>query len=206
SDLTEPDATGYTPIHWAALTGNAEAVRQLASHGVNVNTTGLIGRTPLVMLCDLLDKGHCRIDKSKGVDTIEALLEAGADTEVTNKHGQRPLELACYNSQPHPESITQRMMETLIKHGAKTDITDARGNTLFHMAISSQNGTQVDDIGRVRLLAEHGLSPNTQNNLGEAPIMRAIKNGNANICEYLIKNGADLGLVTASGQTIFHCA
>lgn len=76
---------GFTPLHWAAATGNAAMVKELLVAGAKVN---------------LVAKGHpflngtpLQVAATKGYqDVVKLLLAAGAD--VNAKDGSRPLHLA----------------------------------------------------------------------------------------------------------------
>lgn len=43
----EPDASGVTPLHYAAEVGTTEIVRALVSHKANVNVLDTLGSSPL---------------------------------------------------------------------------------------------------------------------------------------------------------------
>lgn len=73
----------WTPLHWAAIGGQTEAVRLLLSRGANINALEAMGSTPLMLAIH-----------AKRVDTAYALLEAGADPLVANVAGRTADELA----------------------------------------------------------------------------------------------------------------
>ncbi|KAL5331401.1 hypothetical protein ACEPPN_000931 [Leptodophora sp. 'Broadleaf-Isolate-01'] len=81
------DSYGRTPLHWAAMNGHIEVVKQLLEKGANVavaNSSG--GWTPLHQATW---NGH--------VEVVKQLLEKGANTTVTDSEGRTPLYWAAMN-------------------------------------------------------------------------------------------------------------
>ena len=71
-----PDQNGYTPLHWACLSGSYQAVRYLLSHKADVNAkTSSNEATPLILaLRDMEETREPRI--------IHKLILYGADTQL----------------------------------------------------------------------------------------------------------------------------
>lgn len=67
------------------------------------------------------------------------LLDAGADTEISDMNDRTPLSRAAYNSQTN--SIKQ-----LLKHGAKANVKDKDGFTPLHHAATSGDSEAVQMI------------------------------------------------------------
>ncbi len=72
-DVNAPECDLWTPLHFAARTGSAEAVQLLLDAGADVNAQDNKGITPLHRA--LLPKYHV-------FPLLEALLEAGADPDI----------------------------------------------------------------------------------------------------------------------------
>jgi ankyrin repeat protein len=81
--LTE--ASGINLLHWAVITNRASVIPVLVKAGVPLDATDDIGFTPL-MYAATVDVGT--------VDTLKALLAAGADRGIRNDAGRTPLEQA----------------------------------------------------------------------------------------------------------------
>lgn len=75
-DVNAADSEGWTPLHFAARSGSAEAVQLLLNAGAQVNVRDSKGITPLHRA--LLPKHH-------NFPLLEALLEAGADPDCPSR-------------------------------------------------------------------------------------------------------------------------
>ncbi|CAN0334129.1 unnamed protein product [Ascophyllum nodosum] len=77
------DASGRTPLHWAAMTDRANFVHALLDNGAKENLRDLEGRTPLLSAAAFGALG-----------AVRALLERGADKHGGDKRGLTPLHAA----------------------------------------------------------------------------------------------------------------
>ena len=90
SSLDQQDSTGFTPLHWAAKSGQALIVRTLLIQGANPNARGEYQRTPL----------HYAVyngDGNNHVMSAHCLLQAGADInaeEVDGNVRKSPIHIA----------------------------------------------------------------------------------------------------------------
>jgi len=88
-DIEEPvdPLTYHTPegdscLHIATLRGDLHLVKMLLDAGLDVNEQGDMGYTPL---------HHA---KRKGfTEIVDLFIERGANTEITNEFGKKPLDL-----------------------------------------------------------------------------------------------------------------
>lgn len=129
-DINEFDCDGYRPIHHAILAGDLSRARELFNAGAMLNAPTESGDGALVLLCkalrddeattwlpSLLDWGVELIDRDqKGwsalhhavsremLQTIRALMRAGADPFLKALDGTRPIDLA-KNLTPAREDI-----------------------------------------------------------------------------------------------------
>jgi len=117
--------SGTVPLHLAAWSNRVDLAEQLK--GANVNATNRIGYTALHFaaarghreIADwLLEHGSLANAQSIGSNTV---MRPGVFPSQTSS-GWTPLHVAVRFGQP-------RTIETLVKHGAKLDITDAQGRT-----------------------------------------------------------------------------
>lgn len=90
------DDRGQTPLHVAALCGQASLIDFLVSKGAVVNATDYHGSTPLHLACQ------------KGFQSVTLLLlHYKASTEVQDNNGNTPLHLACTYGQEDILSIME---------------------------------------------------------------------------------------------------
>jgi len=78
-------ASGVTALHMAALSGNINGMQALMTHGADTNAKSILeGNTPLqfAILC---------LESDKTDDTIRLLLANGADPNIANSSGKKPL-------------------------------------------------------------------------------------------------------------------
>ncbi|MBC6403523.1 MAG: ankyrin repeat domain-containing protein [Hyphomonadaceae bacterium] len=108
ADVNAPDASGWTPLHWATAYGTAEAVAALVDAGAKVDAREASGGTPLHLAVGqgVFDEVAALIQKPgekppsdfrprQGViEKVAALIKAGADMEARTKSGLTPLHMA----------------------------------------------------------------------------------------------------------------
>lgn len=106
------DHSALTPLHWTIIKGNSEAAHTLIEMGVDVNG-GKCSATPLKLLCSTkgsdpgvalgLVKSGADLNRADTIgsetplhaaacngraDLVQALIDAGADQTITDKHGR----------------------------------------------------------------------------------------------------------------------
>ena len=79
-DKNAEDNLGDTALHLAASNDNAEMIKLLVKHGLDVNACSEVSRTPL--------------HEASGVDAARALVKAGAQVRVQDEDGLTPRDLA----------------------------------------------------------------------------------------------------------------
>lgn len=85
--VDEADATGNTPLAWAAGKGHLEIVRALLEHGADVNSRNRMGTSPLMMVVyQTYHPGRTII--------MRLLLDKGADLGFKNLKGETALDIA----------------------------------------------------------------------------------------------------------------
>lgn len=85
ADVTGVDSTGINLVHWATITNRAPMIPILVKAGVPINAIDDFGYTPL-MYAATVDEG--------GVETLQALLAAGAKATLKNDEGRTPIQQA----------------------------------------------------------------------------------------------------------------
>ncbi|VVC30918.1 Hypothetical protein CINCED_3A018562 [Cinara cedri] len=160
------DEWGYTPAHWAALYGNAEALKYLVARGVTVDTScyGIQGSKPVHWAAR---KGHTA--------AVQVLLQAGVDANVADFKGLTPLMTASMFGQTSTASF-------LLGMGAQHHLTDINGDSALHWA--SYKGYA--DL--VKLLVYSGADLTKVDNFGSTPLHLAALSGNAMCVKTLCQN------------------
>lgn len=161
-------ADRITPLIAAAAAGHTKLVPLLVSHGADLETADLNGRTPIF---HAVMAGH--------MGPAAALLKAGADAGALDKEGCAPIIYAT-----RMEFL--EMVALLAVHRASVDlnVTDAKGWTPLHLAAGHGRTAIVD------LLLSQGASIRVQDSDGRTPLMLAAKNGHLSICTALLIHSA----------------
>ena len=119
------------------------------------------------------------------------MLENGADVEVEDVEGQRPIHYAVSDG-------PVELVELLIQHGANIDAADINGNRPLHYA------ARYGLIDVVPLLIKHGAKMNVQNIVGKTPLHIAVKCKQSDVILFLLKEGADVSLTDFWRNTPLH--
>lgn len=107
------DPAGRSPLHYAALTNDADEVRQLIAEGGPFDSADDQGFTPL----HLASQEHA-------LDAAAALLDLGATVDPVNTFGNTPLFVAVFNSRGRAG-----MINLLRSHGADPLHSNQSGQT-----------------------------------------------------------------------------
>ena len=92
------DASGATPLHWAALNGDLEFARLLLEHGADIEA-----REPGEGLTAL------HVAAAGGdADIVKLLLERGADAGARDRAGRRPLDVARMSNSAEVADVLRR--------------------------------------------------------------------------------------------------
>ncbi|XP_059130811.1 ankyrin repeat domain-containing protein 27 isoform X1 [Peromyscus eremicus] len=147
------DDRGQTPLHVAALCGQASLIDFLVSKGAMVNATDYHGATPLHLACQ------------KGFQSVTLLLlHYKASTEVQDNNGNTPLHLAC--TYGHEDCVKALVYYDV--QACRLDIGNEKGDTALHIA--ARWGYQ----GIIETLLQNGAPTETQNRMKETPLKCAL--------------------------------
>jgi len=105
---------------------------------------------------------------------VATLVELGADVNMQDNYGIRPLSNAACNG--HVEVVV-----SLMQHGADVHAVAINGDTALHAACTA---------AVVTLLLEAGAQLHRRNNKGDTPLFEAIHEGNASAVTALVQAGA----------------
>lgn len=205
---------GSTPIHLAAMYGQAQIAMILLNHGACVNDHHHGERRPLHEAAEA------------GYETMTALLlENGARPYLRDSRGLEPLHLACQHGSMKVASLLleagsevnagdmnlYRPMHHLAQEcdnpflatmlmdvGCEINATTSQGYTALQLACLSGN------INVLAVLLEHGASM-AHVRWSASPLNLAIRNGHSKVLQMLLRNGAQVNdMDPVSHDTVSH--
>ncbi|KAK3329184.1 hypothetical protein B0H66DRAFT_15304 [Apodospora peruviana] len=209
-----PDGTGLTPLMWATLNGHTEIVRHLISTG-RVNTKwqlqGLSGlawaarnghETTFQLLLSEKDV-DLNIRDSAGNTALGWAASGGHETMValllaTGRVNIDPID--AYNRTPLTAAVEyghERIVSMLLGAGADIDGGETYGKPIMRASGPGLNRTR----SMMKLLLDGGADTNTMDQLGQTPLMHAIRNFNYEVVAVLLEHGADPEIKDNAGWT-----
>lgn len=179
--LTVADQFGDTVLHYTAKLHRGRGIELLLRAGAPLNARNNTGNTPLhVAAMHGFDKG------------VQQLLLAGADKNIGNNRGETALHLALMHG-------NSTVFETLLSAaGVDALARDHQMSSSFHYA------AQWENLDAVKLLLSDGHGPDGINEAGDTAMSIAIKAGNKDIVNELLRHNAivrpeDVAAATARG-------
>jgi ankyrin repeat protein len=213
---------GETAMMWAAAENNASAIRVLADSGGDLNAKSKLMEFPEFkfltsgMVITALPKGGWTplmyAARQGSVDSARALIEAGANPDLTDPDGTTATMIAIINA--HFD-----LAAMLAEKGADLNVADSSGMTALYAAVDmhtlgpmlSRPAPKVldklDAAALVPILLKHGANPNLRlkkpiigrhhdsgdASMGEGttPLMRAAKSADFSVIKSLLQGGAN---------------
>jgi ankyrin repeat protein len=242
------DGRGSTALSIAAANNQTSVVELLLAHGANDNASFygatclmqaahhdhlavvelLLARFPTLLNARAQDGAtalHIAVLKN-ALRVVDALLAAGADTNIARNDGLTPLMMA----------VNMEMAQRLIDGGADANVQLPTGDTALMLAAADEN----PDLSLIALLLERGADVaasrkdggnallmatcngrvdvlklllqapaawiNAQTQNGKTALIVASMNGTTAAVEALIGAGADINMATHTGHTALHFA
>ena len=162
--------------------GRTHNVALMLDKGLDVDGL-LIDRTALFYTSQ---NGHA--------ETVELLLNRGANPNLKDERGVSPLRLAA-------EYGHLEVVNILLAAGADPNIkTKDYGNLALHAACSNGH------IDIISILLEQGDHLNLKNRIGMTPLIMAARHGHDDLVKMLIEQGAIIDIKEKSGLTALHFA
>ncbi|CAB0039044.1 unnamed protein product, partial [Trichogramma brassicae] len=153
-DVNYTDEFGFTHFHAACMSGNEEIVKKFLELGWSPNYHGKNSADPPLHLA--IKHEHKKV--------IELLLRSGADQNLANTQGSRPLHIICqmqgYNDLVDIFFKINHELNNIVEVDAQDDL----GNTPLHLALYYDNKKEVE------LLLRRGANPNLVNDNGLTPL------------------------------------
>jgi len=183
-----------------------------------INQQGLSGATFLIIIVRSLYAIDFPISKYLE-RVVQYLLENGADSNVQDCNGKTALHEAV-------SSLNVNVCKSIVESGAALDMTDLTGSTPFHyiysdrthdgkkpklqrIMIHNSNKSPKNEVSAYvdicRLFRDRGFNVNVKNLKGRTLLHQSIA-GRYALCEFLLRNGADIDDPDVDGQTPLHIA
>jgi len=171
-----------TPLHWAAIGGNARTAEILLERGANLEAMAAGGLTPLRLAAE-----------SGNASVARLLLEKGAAVDSKSSQGSTPLyEAVC---QKHSD-----VAALLVQHGADVTAERPGGMSTFSAAVGS------GPTWLVELMLSRGIDVNRKDRSGNSYLHIAVRLRQIDTVRLLLAHGADTSLKDREGKTAWHLA
>jgi ankyrin repeat protein len=208
------DKQGVQPLIYAIRPGNVETVKVLVKAKVNLDTK-VIPSDPYMP-----DGAALNLALERHADDIvDVLIDAGADPNVRDRRGKTALMSAAGD-------LIVGLLRKLLQHGADVNAQDeSRWSALMHATIASRtdayttkkdkNGKTIDvnavvrgdividddQVQTINLLVNAGADLEARNNVGETPLILAVKEMNLIAFRTLLDRHADINAESEDGNT-----
>ncbi len=228
------DSKGRTPLHYAAMVGNAEACLFFIREGADVDAKDNQGSTPLSLavqkgyadVCSVLLVGGAKKHERYGncykllhsatkgghVDVYRLLVEPSADETIQGRDGNTFLHTAAKKGH-------KAMCSFLIEKGFEVNAQSGELRRKPGYALSGVVETyrdpgltplywavERDHVDVYRLLVKHGADETIQGRDGNTFLHTAAKKGHEAMCSFLIKRGFKVNELGYQGKTPLHLA
>jgi ankyrin repeat protein len=223
---------GETALMWAAAENHADASRLLIAAGAELNARSSKLEFPKfafngsTMVSTPMPRGAftalMMAARQGAIDGVRALVEAGADLDLSDPDGTTALVMAIVNSHNEVAAL-------LLEKGADPNIADASGMGALYAIVDQRTAGpainrpsrkptgDVDSLDLMKNLLARGANPNARLRTpilqrfhgtgdplltdGATPLMRAAKSTDVAAMRVLLENGANPGLMSKSFTT-----
>lgn len=118
------DRAGRSPVHYQALEGRVDELRESLEHGADPSIADAMGFTPLHFAAQSLHS-----------DAVRVLIEHSADVNAQNRFGATPIHLALTNAREDDHGIAGLLLDA----GADIDIETVAGVSARGLAFDTRN-------------------------------------------------------------------
>ncbi|EEP77938.1 predicted protein [Uncinocarpus reesii 1704] len=214
ADVNGQDPGGWTALMMAAESGYTDAVRFLLEEGADANIRECGQRTALWYAINRVHEPAITLLIEYGADVnasvygvtptmlaiergsmaiVKLLLDAGANMDAQDYHGQTALHISALNGQGE-------ILKLLAEKGADLTIVDDIGRSPLMLAVNKHQN------GLVKLLLETGAGVEAKAQDGSTALHLATFLGHDSMVELLLQKGADVNAKTRDNLTALHIA
>src|SRR4030095_3162494 len=187
ADVHAGSKTGFTPLMFAAQTGDADTTRILLRGGAKPNDAQLkTGLTPLMIASAM---AHA--------EAVDQVLDNGDNPDLVDANGYSSLHRVVrdsdYGINPGSKDAVLTIVNALLKHGANPNIR-----------LTQDTEKAAEEIKKGSVQIEGQRSAVTVNEIilqGATPLFLAAEVNNLDVIEALVEAGADPLLATERGTT-----
>lgn len=192
--------TGSTPLHEAIESGSIEILKLLLKSRakVSINDPNLNGESPLILLFKKYFNDQSHDIKSDFYESVQILLNAGADPNQYYKYTQTFQEPASPNLLHKAVGADdERLVKILINAKADVDEWNSQGHTPLIMAINQGAKFEI-----IQILVEAGAEVKFNSSNKVSVLELAARKNDVVLIKYLISRGADLTGMKISANTV----
>ena len=183
ADINKANNYGETSLHVAVISGNNALITFLLSNGASINQADKNGSSPL---------HHAAENDHDAV--VSMLVDRGADVNQIDLDGDRPIDVA----------KTQKIKDMLI--ALTEEKRKGEGQAAVPKVVDEAQWFRAANKGKLAVI-QQGISDkidvNCRDSEGRSALWWAAQKGHALLVEYLIKQHADLSIVTANADDLF---
>jgi ankyrin repeat protein len=190
SEINKVDKARRTPLIWAALRGDDEAVRTLLQAGADITLRDYEGHTAL----------HAAL-QSPSLRCVELLLMAGSSVPTRDMYGDTALQIATWSHRPCLPDSNVPIIEALYLAGAAVNARQNKGNSAI------QSAACLNRVANAKYLLSIGADPNNRDHAGDVPIFECLFYNTHGMLDLLLRcPKTRLDNVNNAGQNILHFA
>ncbi|TVU30159.1 hypothetical protein EJB05_21768, partial [Eragrostis curvula] len=185
--LSSSDMTVFSPLHFFAGSGRAEPLLKILHQSASdLNKLDGSGLTPVMVAAE---SGH--------VDIFRLLVMEGADITIRSSEGKSLMSIIGQKSSETRDCFEQILLQAALANALT-------GQTLFRPL---HYASRMGDTSSLLQLLKMGHDPNTLDEDGYTPLMRAAASGSLDSCKILVSNGgADCSLTNERNETALSLA
>lgn len=182
-EINAPDFDGDTPLHFAVMNNNLEAVEYLLENGANTNVKNKDGITPL----------HIAV-KEKNYDITGRLLSAGADRNTKDIDGISALDIVKASNDVDLFKLFSITQEDIKRDKLLADLQQAVINNISKPAVKAIKENVDKGFYNRPVKQDKGASSIDGKFVGEnpTPLIAALYFGYNDIAKALVNIGADV--------------